>query len=88
MIRIRMERTDRSFYCTVEDDGGGVAPEELPRLFDRFYRAEGQETHGAGLGLAIVREIVIRHHGHIVAENTGEGLRFTITMPVLDMTRS
>ena len=87
-IRIRMERTDRSFYCTVEDDGGGVAPEELPRLFDRFYRAEGQETHGAGLGLAIVREIVIRHHGHIVAENTGEGLRFTITMPVLDMTRS
>jgi len=87
-ILIRMEQTDRTFYCTVEDDGGGVRPEDLPHLFERFYRAEGEKSKGAGLGLAIVKEIIVRHHGHITAENTGKGLRFIISMPVLDMARS
>ena len=87
-IRIRMERTDRNFYCTVEDDGGGVRPEDLPHLFERFYRAEGEKSKGAGLGLAIVKEIIVRHHGHITAENTGKGLRFAISMPVLELVRS
>ena len=87
-ILIRMERTDRNFYCIVEDDGGGVRPEDLPHLFERFYRAEGEKSKGAGLGLAIVKEIIVRHHGHITAENTGKGLRFEISIPVLDMVRS
>ena len=87
-ILIRMERTDRNFYCIVEDDGGGVRPEDLPHLFERFYRAEGEKSKGAGLGLAIVKEIIVRHHGYITAENTGKGLRFEISIPVLDMVRS
>ena len=87
-IRIMMEQTDRTFHCTVEDDGGGASQKDLPHLFERFYRAEGQDSKGAGLGLAIVKEIIFRHHGHIIAENAEKGLRFTITMPVLDMARS
>jgi len=83
-IRVRMERTDSAFFCTVEDDGGGVKKEELPRLFERFYRAEHQSTEGAGIGLNIVREIIQRHHGTIVAENGEKGLRMTITLPMLD----
>ena len=83
-ILIRMERTDRSFHCTLEDDGGGADPKDLPHLFDRFYRAENASAHGVGLGLAIVKEIIFRHHGHITAENTDKGLKFTILMPVLD----
>ncbi|MBR5960486.1 MAG: HAMP domain-containing histidine kinase [Clostridia bacterium] len=84
-IRIFMETTDKFLYCTLEDDGGGADPKDLPHLFDRFYRAEGQSKKGAGLGLAIVKEIIYRHHGQILAQNTKKGLKFTISMPLLDM---
>ena len=82
---IRLEQSDRTFHCTVEDDGGGAAAKDLPHLFERFYRAEGQPTHGAGLGLAIVKEIIVRHHGHITAENGAKGLMFTISLPLMDL---
>lgn len=83
-IRVHLERTEAVFFCTLEDDGGGVAPEELPRLFRRFYRAEHQSKNGVGIGLAIVREVVERHHGTITAENGEFGLKMTISMPMLD----
>ena len=65
-------------------DGDGVSPAELPRLFDCFYRSENQKGTGVGIGLAIVKEIVSRHHGTITAENGEKGLRMTISMPMLD----
>lgn len=83
-IRIHTERTDAAFFCTVEDNGGGVRPSELPRLFQRFYRAQHQSKNGAGIGLAIVKEIITRHHGTIQAENGSEGLKMCITIPMLD----
>ena len=83
-IQVNLERTEAAFFCTVEDDGGGVSPAELPRLFERFYRAESQKSGGVGIGLATVREIVTRHHGTITAENGERGLRMTISMPMLD----
>ena len=83
-IFVRLEQTDRTLFCTLEDDGGGAAAKDLPHLFERFYRAENQPVHGAGLGLAIVKEIIFRHHGHIVAENGTKGLKFTISLPVLE----
>ena len=87
-ISVGIEQTDRMVYCTVEDHGGGVAEKDLPHLFERFYRAEGQEQHGVGLGLAIVKEIVFRHHGHITAGNTNDGLKFSISLPVLNLTKT
>ena len=84
VIRVKLERTDAAFFCTVEDNGGGVSPEELPKLFQRFYRAEHQSKNGAGIGLAIVKEIIQRHHGVITAENGREGLKMYISMPMLD----
>ena len=83
-IHVYLERTEAAFFCTIEDDGGGVSPAELPRLFERFYRSENQKGNGVGIGLAIVREIVTRHHGTITAENGERGLRMTISMPMLD----
>lgn len=83
-IRVTLERTQTLFFCTVEDDGDGVAPEELGRLFQRFYRAEHQSKNGAGIGLAIVKEIIVRHHGTISAENGEKGLKMTISIPMLD----
>ena len=84
VIRVKLERTDAAFFCTVEDNGGGVSTEELPKLFQRFYRAEHQSKNGAGIGLAIVKEIIQRHHGVITAENGQEGLKMSISMPMLD----
>ncbi len=87
-ITVHMEQTDRAFFCAIEDNGGGVSENDLPHLFERFYRAEGEKQTGAGLGLAIVKEIIYRHHGHVTAENTKEGLRFSISIPVLNLTKS
>ena len=83
-IRVQLERTEAAFFCTIEDNGGGVPNEELPKLFRRFYRAEHQNKNGAGIGLAIVKEIIQRHHGNIVAENGQHGLKMIISMPMLD----
>jgi signal transduction histidine kinase len=75
---------------TVSDTGVGIAAEELPRIFDRFYRgteglaASRKETRatGSGLGLAIVKSIVDMHAGRIVVESLpGSGTSFTLTLP-------
>ena len=84
VIRVQLERTEAAFFCVIEDNGGGVAPDELPKLFQRFYRAQHQSKNGAGIGLAIVKEIIQRHHGNITVENGKYGLRMTISMPMLD----
>lgn len=84
MIRVQLERTEAAFFCVIEDNGGGVAPDELTKLFQRFYRAEHQRRSGSGIGLAIVKEIIHRHHGNITAENGVHGLKMSISMPMLD----
>ena len=84
IIRVQLERTEAAFFCVIEDNGGGVATNELPKLFQRFYRAQHHSKNGAGIGLAIVNEIIQRHHGNIVAENGKQGLKMTISMPMLD----
>lgn len=83
-IRVQLDRTEAAFFCIMEDNGGGVNPDELPKLFQRFYRAQHQNKNGAGIGLAIVKEIIQRHHGNIIAENGEKGLKMTISMPMLD----
>lgn len=87
-IRVSMELRQATFFCAVEDDGGGVSQSDLPRLFERFYRAEGGDKGGAGIGLSIVREIIRRHHGDIHAANTGTGLKMQITIPVWNLAKT
>ena len=69
----------------VMDTGVGMAPEELPRIFERFYRgSEANEARstGSGLGLAIVKSIVDMHHGTIAVESRrGVGSRFVVELP-------
>ncbi len=68
---------------TVADRGPGIAPEDLPRIFDRFYRGQRHEGEGLGLGLFIVRKLVEAHGGRIWAESRpGEGSIFTFTLPI------
>jgi two-component system OmpR family sensor kinase len=75
----------------ISDTGEGIPPEDLSRIFERFYRGDksrGKSGRGAGLGLAIVREIVQAHGGEIRAESVlGLGTRITLTLPSLS-TRS
>ncbi len=72
----------------VRDWGPGLPPEDLERVFDRFWRAEAGRSRGpggAGLGLAIVRAIVLAHGGEVSAENAdGGGARFRIALPLAD----
>ena len=66
----------------VADHGPGVAEEDLPRIFDRFYRAAASRSKpGAGLGLAIVREAAEAHGGQASVESSATGARFTLTLP-------
>ncbi len=69
---------------SVLDDGGGVAPDDLERLFEVGYRADAARTPGggAGLGLAIARSFVEAHAGRITVSNEGRGARFTMWLPL------
>jgi signal transduction histidine kinase len=70
---------------SVRDTGPGIAPEHLPNIFERFYRADGSRaraTGGVGLGLAIVRQLVAAHGGRVWAESEpGAGACFRFTLP-------
>ena len=67
----------------VEDTGPGIAPEDLPHVFDRFWQARRQGSHGLGLGLAIARGLVEAHGGRVDVESeAGRGSRFLFTLPV------
>lgn len=71
---------------TVADSGIGIRQQDLPRIFERFYRvdtARSRETGGTGLGLSIVRHAVERHGGNVnVTSTLGEGTTFSVTLPV------
>lgn len=74
-VRVRMRALDGwSMVLEVADAGPGIADQDLPRVFDRFYRADGARTMpGSGLGLAIVRQVAVRHGGAVWAARAPEG---------------
>ena len=86
-IRAAIEDSDESVTLTLEDNGGGVPALDLPHLFERFYKAKNASPDSTGLGLAITKEIVSKHHGTITAENAGEGLRLTLCFPKINANR-
>lgn len=78
---------DKQFgYMTVRDQGSGIAPADLPHIFERFYRADtsrSRQITGYGLGLAIAQAIAIQHRGTITAQSTVEkGAVFTVKLPL------
>lgn len=84
-VDIRIAESPQTTQVTVENTGAAIAPEALPRLFDRFYRADPARSHpasdGAGLGLPITRAIVQAHGGWVSAES-GNGInRFHLVFP-------
>jgi two-component system phosphate regulon sensor histidine kinase PhoR len=83
-VEIRLSEKDGSILTAVEDHGIGIAPENMPRIFDRFYHLEKHEDDlfgGIGLGLAIIRQVIEQHHGHLdVASEPGKGSVFTMNL--------
>ncbi|GAB4456360.1 MAG: hypothetical protein Kow0070_06290 [Anaerolineales bacterium] len=82
-VTLRATQSEQGVEVTVADTGPGIAPEHLPHIFDRFYRVDSSRSqHGAGLGLAIAKEIVRAHEGEIeVSSKIGEGTIFTVRLP-------
>lgn len=73
----------------VKDSGIGISAENLPHIFDRFYRVKGKDTRhitGSGLGLSLVKEVVEAHHGYIdVQSEPAKGTTFTLSFPVAEV---
>jgi len=84
-VEIDVAQSKSEVTITVSDRGSGIAPEHLPRLFERFYRVDkgrSRELGGTGLGLAIVKHIVQAHGGDVTVESApGKGSAFTIHLP-------
>ena len=84
-IALRLAPKGKGCVITVFNTGEGIAPEKLEKIFDRFYRADdshNSEIQGNGLGLAIARNIVEAHKGHIRADSVpGKSATFTVTLP-------
>jgi two-component system sensor histidine kinase CiaH len=82
-VRVQVGITDGRALLAVEDEGRGIRDEDLPRVFDRFWRATDAPPGGTGLGLAIAAWIVERHGGSITASNRpgGGGARFEVRLP-------
>jgi signal transduction histidine kinase len=85
-ITVQPDRQRRQYENAVEDSGPGIGTEDLPRVFERYYRVEGRTgggPGGMGLGLAIARGIARAHDGDLVAESVpGEGARFVLRLPM------
>ena len=87
-VRLKAETGSGWVSVRVDDTGAGIPPEELSRIFERFYQLDkarsGSGPRGAGLGLAISQEIVAAHGGSLKAQSeVGQGSRFTVRLPIV-----
>jgi two-component system, OmpR family, phosphate regulon sensor histidine kinase PhoR len=85
-VRVRLDGGESRAVLQVTDTGEGIPADELPRIFERFYRvdkARARQTGGTGLGLAIVRHVAESHGGTVTVDSElGRGTTFTVTLPV------
>jgi len=84
-VKITLTQSNQNLQMIIEDTGVGIPKEQLPYIFDRFFRVDKsrvRETGGSGLGLSIVQSIIRLHNGEIYAESEVEtGTKFTVIMP-------
>ena len=78
--RVRVQCIDNPLHVRVEvtDNGGGIRPEDLPHIFERFYRGKDAKPDSAGIGLAMARAVILHQNGDLTAENTDVGAKFVI----------
>jgi len=86
-IQVTAERRGKYAWLRVHDNGPGIARQDLPHIFERFYRADSSRskagTGGYGLGLSIARQIVAQHGGRLTAQSQpGTGATFIMKLPL------
>jgi two-component system sensor histidine kinase ChvG len=80
-VEVTIDATDHAVHVSVRDTGPGIAAADLPRVFDRFFTTRGS-AHGTGLGLALVKAVVVAHGGEVRAESSpGRGATFHLSLP-------
>lgn len=82
-ITASVSQSEGSVTLVIEDNGGGVPKEQLPLLFNRFYRADNAAPESAGIGLAISKAVFEKHHATVTAENGKDGLKITVCFPLI-----
>jgi two-component system phosphate regulon sensor histidine kinase PhoR len=90
MVRVAPSPAGSAIRVTVQDNGSGIAPNDLPHIFERFFRADkartasatGAKTHSTGLGLSIVKHIIVEHGGRVGAESSQRGAQVWFELPV------
>ncbi len=84
-VSVTLRSMDTEAIVIVADTGVGIPDEDISHLFERFHRGRNASSYtGNGFGLAIVQAIVIAHRGEVVAGNTEQGARFTLTLRIMD----
>jgi signal transduction histidine kinase len=83
-VTVRLERNEQWLTCHIQDQGSGIAAEELPELFSQYRRfVSAQGSEGLGLGLSMVKAVVDRHGGRIDCESVvGQGTVFSLRLPL------
>ncbi len=85
-VKLSLDQENEHYICCIKDQGHGISNDDMPRLFDRFYRVNGKKASqekGAGLGLTFVKTVAERHNGEIsVNSEQGNGSQFCLILPV------
>ena len=86
-VTVDVDKDDEFVHFSIKDTGIGMEEEELPRIFERFYRidrARNRDSGGTGLGLSIVKHLIEAHHGKItVTSKVNVGTTFTVSLPII-----
>ena len=84
LIQVRIKKTSGYTIVTIEDNGDGINKNDLPHIFDRYFRGTNTDPKsGSGLGMAIVKEIILAHGGEVTVESTkGNGTKITFQLPL------
>ena len=83
-IDIESYANNEMIHILIKDNGKGIDEDALPHIFERFYRSSKNKKQGVGIGLALCKEIIVRHHGFINAYNE-DGAVFDLAFPILDV---
>jgi signal transduction histidine kinase len=86
LMNLKVEATDKHVAISIHDSGPGISARDIPSLFKRFgkFYRPGEESHGSGVGLSIVKHIVDQHHGDVTVQSqVGEGSTFIVRIPIL-----
>jgi two-component system OmpR family sensor kinase len=83
---VQADEDDNEIVISIKDEGIGISPEDVPHIFEGFYRGKGSQVAGGhGIGLAVSRQIVEAHNGSIAVESeVGKGSTFVVRLPAVE----